>query len=134
MLQDRRILLAHEDSFQRGYLAEVIRESGGRLVGICGDWDGVVSAQGSEPAPEALVLGSTLVSQEALSLLGARHPQMAVLIVGAEFVDIALPKPFGRCLPAPCAGFQVVQALFELLGTGPMTQAALSGSPRWRGH
>lgn len=114
-LTGMRILIAHEDAFQREYLSKVMIAAGAITVNAsmsAGDgklWLG-------DPPPDAVVVSQGRQAADGGRLIdAAASGACAVLVVHAGPV-LALPSTgLFRSLEAPYAAFQVVNALGDML-------------------
>lgn len=130
-LQGRHVLPVHEDGFQRRYLAGVIEDFGGVVLGPVPTAAAGLTLLAGHPTPAAVALGDAVEDAIAMAA-AARARGMAVLLLGS-------PRPGGRLiaidrlLPAPFSGFQVVEALSDLL-CGRENGRSLRSGPHLQGH
>lgn len=126
------VLVVHENRFRGAYLAEVLRGAG---AGVAGPVD--TAARGIallEPVPMrgAMVLSSSVAGGETLYELAAARG-LATLLVHPAQTPLQGSAVAGPYLESPFAGFQVVEALAQLLQGRAVREAQRTG-PRLRGH
>ncbi|VXC95757.1 hypothetical protein [Sphingomonas sp. 8AM] len=109
-----RILIAHEDGFQRAYLSTVMTAAGAIVV------DPATIAAGAAPADDR-PLDAAVVSHAMQATGGhmladaAARGALAVLVVHAASASPVPAVGLLRSLAAPYAAFQVVEALGDML-------------------
>ncbi|MEH3120675.1 MAG: hypothetical protein PGN16_01650 [Sphingomonas phyllosphaerae] len=114
-LAGMRILIAHEDSFQRAYLATVMTAAGAIVIdrpATAGAW------WPNDPPLDAAVLSQVMQATDARPLIdAAARGALAVLVLHST---ATLPSPVVsplRSLATPYAAFQVVDALCDMLAS-----------------
>jgi len=110
-----RVLVAHEDGFQKAYLSAVLAAAGAILVdpsNAAGD-----AALTGPPPLDAAVVSQIVQATDGHRLIdAAARGALAVLVVHSAS---ALPLPavgLLRSLAVPYAAFQVVEAIRDMLG------------------
>ena len=112
-LQGRHVLLVHEDGFHRRYLAGVIEDFGGVVLGPVPTAAAGLMLLGGHPAPAAVSLGDAVEDAVAVAA-AARVRGIAILLLGSPRSG-GQPIIGDQRLAAPYSGFQVVDALSALL-------------------
>lgn len=112
-LAGMRILIAHEDTFQRAYLSSAMIAAGAIVVDSAAISD---AYRPIDPPLDAAVISQVLQATDARILNdAAARGARAVLILHPA---AAIPVPAGcqsRRLAAPYAAFQVIDALRDML-------------------
>ena len=122
-----RVLLVHENAFQGQYLADVIADAGATLVGpIVSARQAIASLEHDGPW-SALVLSSGVDGGGAVAGIGAELG-VALLYVQSAPSAASPPPSARRVMSTPFAGFQVVEALGEMMvDHGPAAGPHLGG-------
>jgi len=109
-----RVLVAHEDGFQKAYLSAVLAAAGAILVDPSAAVDAALTDQ---PRLDAAVVSQIVQATHGHRLIdAAARGALAVLVVHPAS---ALPLPavgLLRNLAVPYAAFQVVEAIRDMLG------------------
>jgi hypothetical protein len=115
-LHGRRVLIAHEDSFQRSYLCEVIQAAGADVISTADVGDNELALLGPGSGIHAMVLSYALPHKNAIALVEAAIASgIRTVIVHPAKAAVAFPFSDHRCLAIPYGGFQVVDALADVL-------------------
>lgn len=130
-LLGRTVLVVHESAFQRSYLADVLAGSGATVVEPVGSFAEGATLLDADPAPWALVLSPALPDGDGLAMARvARNRGVAILPLGAQPNDPEWVRQADRVLPANYAGFQVAEALIQLLTRPPARRVHPGGLQR----
>lgn len=114
-LTGMRVLIAHEDKFQREYLSKVMIAAGAIVVDALTTTDGGVLWLGDLP-PDAVVVSQSRHAADGGRLIdAAARDGLAVLVVHSAPVPALPSTGLFRSLEAPYAAFQVVNALGDML-------------------
>ncbi|GAA4220496.1 hypothetical protein GCM10022253_24730 [Sphingomonas endophytica] len=109
-----RVLVAHEDGFQKAYLSAVLAAAGAILVDPSAAGDAALTGP---PPLDAAVVSQIVQATDGHRLIdAAARGALAVLVVHSAS---ALPLPavgLLRSLAVPYAAFQVVEAIRDMLG------------------
>lgn len=129
-LRNEHVLVAHENPFQTSYLCEVIRAAGADVYALTTKkiegHDLSLLKTGS--CINAIVLSYSLPKVYAIALADAAIASgISIVIVHLARPEIEFPFSDYRCLPTPYEGFEVVNALIDVL-------AARRGCIHWSNH
>ncbi|WP_028965790.1 hypothetical protein [Sphingomonas phyllosphaerae] len=113
-LTGMRVLIAHEDNFQREYLSKVMIAAGAIVVDAPTTTDGVPWL--GDPFPDAVVVSQSRKAADDGRLIdAARRGALAMLVLHSAPTLVLPSTGLLRSLEAPYAAFQVVSALRDML-------------------
>lgn len=114
-LTGMRVLIAHEDRFQREYLSKVMIAAGAIVVDAPTTTDGGVLWLGDLPPNAVVVSQSRQAADGGCLIAAAARDALAVLVVHSAPAPALPSTDLFRRLEAPYAAFQVVDALGDML-------------------
>lgn len=118
-LRGHMVVVVHQDRFQGSYLAEVLRSAGAAIAGPTPAAAVAADLIAATAAPAALVLSSSVPGRGAL-IEQADGAGWVTLLLHHASARVPVEVGGAPALTAPYAGFQVVDALANLLAsTGP---------------
>ncbi|MDQ0840272.1 hypothetical protein [Sphingomonas faeni] len=129
-LKNQHVLIAHEDSLQRSCLCEVIQAAGADAYAVTAEESERYGLAFLKPGScvSAMVLSYTLPKKDAVALIDAALAfGIRIVVVHPARTEIAFPFSDHRCLATPYEGFEVIDALIDVL-------AASRGCMHWSAH
>ena len=129
-LKKQNVLIVHEDPFQRPHLYKVIQAAGTDVYALTAENLETCSSTLVKPGSyfSAMVLSSTLPKKAAIALVGAALVSgIRIVVVYPARTEVTFPFSDHRCVATPYEGFEVVDALIDVL-------AARRGCIHWSAH
>ena len=129
-LKKQNVLIVHEDPFQRSHLYKVIQAAGADVHALTAENLETCSPTLVKPGSyfSAMVLSSTLPKKAATALVGgALDSGIRIVVVYPARTEVAFPFSDHRCVATPYEGFEVVDALIDVL-------VARRGCIHWSAH
>lgn len=117
-LKNEHVLIAHDDPFQRSRLCEIIQAAGAEVYAVTAkrfDGHGLpILDPGS--CISAMVLSYTLPRKCAIALVDAALASgIRIVVLHPARAEIAFPFSDHRCLATPYEGFEIVDALIDVV-------------------
>ena len=113
-LDGRRVLIVHDNGFQGQYLADVVAGSGAMVLGPTASADIALASVENEHPLSALVLSSAVLGTQAIARAALSRGIPVVCVQPASEAPM-VPVLAGAVLTTPFGGFQVVDALADVL-------------------